>query len=450
MKLKTILLSMLLFMSFNSRASTIYQAFDEPFLALEKKLPRLKELGYTYIQISPPQKSLPHHEWWARYQPIDHTRIEGILGSEQELKSLIVTTHRLGMKLLVDTILNHMANVTHTSEQLTYPEFTKEDFHFPDTKPCISNYSDRFQVTHYWLCSSVDTVGLPDLDTSSPRVRDILLKFLEKLIALGADGFRFDAMKHIEPEFWEFLVSKISGRGLYFYGEVIGQSLEESSLYTPFADITDFHLLVQMIKTFTHGGDLRNLYNPAESGNSLKTPTVVFARNHDTVMHKGFYNFGDHTDAMLANAFILGRGENIVSIYRDDHDHPFVRFGLEFRNKTVGLSTRVIPPHDICTQNDHCDPRTLMFISRGDNHLMVINTADHLVEWRPRPDLSLQKGCYEILGTQKYVHIGDHEHSQHESQNSKTPPSTRVSPTHIRVNPRSATFFVPTTSEKCL
>jgi glycosidase len=37
----------------------------------------LKQLGYSHIHVSPPEKSIDKaHGWWERYQPVDFTMIE--------------------------------------------------------------------------------------------------------------------------------------------------------------------------------------------------------------------------------------------------------------------------------------------------------------------------------------------------------------------------------------
>ena len=72
-----------------AKAGVIYQAFNMRFRDIKAQLPELQNLGYTYIQVSPPQKSNPSPEWWARYQPIDYTIIDSPLGNEKELKELI-------------------------------------------------------------------------------------------------------------------------------------------------------------------------------------------------------------------------------------------------------------------------------------------------------------------------------------------------------------------------
>jgi alpha-amylase len=428
-----------------AQAAVIYQAFEEKFVDIEAKLEKLKALGYTYVQVSPPQKSLDRPEWWARYQPLDHTVLEGPLGNEASLRQLISSAHKIGLKVLVDTILNHMADPTYYPGQLIYPEFDQNDFHFPDTRPCIENYSDRFQVTHYWLCSDSRDRGLPDLDTSSPKVRATLNRYLEKLIALGADGFRFDAMKHIEPEYWAYLVPTLKNRGLYYYGEVIGQTLSESYLYAPYTEVTDFHMLSLLTSTFALGGDLRNLYDPVGSSRAMKGQTVVFARNHDTAMHPRFFNFGDYTDALLANSYLLGRGIGTVSIYRDDSEHPLVTSALKFNNASQGQPYAALPIDQICNPSDACNSKTLMFISRGSKGLMVLNIANQTIEIPQLRLNAMDSGCYQSVDQSMSFNIRNNPYDASRWVQSTSGKSDYV----IKVGPRSAAFYLKVSQELC-
>lgn len=437
-----------IFLSFlpqTGKAAAIYQAFEEKFVDIEAKLDKLKALGFTYIQVSPPQKSLSRPEWWARYQPLDHTVIEGPLGDETELQTMIVAAHKVGLKVLVDTILNHMAGDSDFPVMLKYREFDRNDFHFPDTRPCITDYSNRYQVTHFWLCSDPRDPGLPDLDTSSPKVRAVLSRFLEKLIGLGADGFRFDAMKHIEPEFWAFLTPSLKNRGLYNYGEVIGQTLEESYSYAPFSDVTDFHFLSLLIDTFALGGDIRNLYDPFSSNRVLRGQTVLFARNHDTAMHPRFFNFGDYTDAMLANAYLLGRGVGTISIYRDDIEHPLVVNALKFHNASIGLPYAAIPTDQVCIPQNSCNLKTLLFVTRGSSRLMVVNMANEAVETAMRRIESLEAGCYRAIDETSSFNI-----SSDSVVNETTHRLGSKDFNTIKVGPRSAAFYLKVSQEPCL
>src|ERR671932_1259415 len=85
----------------SAKAGVIYQAFNMRFRDIKAQLPELQNLGYTYIQVSPPQKSNPSPEWWARYQPIDYTIIDSPLGNEKELKELINAAHSRKMKIII-------------------------------------------------------------------------------------------------------------------------------------------------------------------------------------------------------------------------------------------------------------------------------------------------------------------------------------------------------------
>jgi hypothetical protein len=73
-------------------------------------VPRLSELGYDALQLSPLQKSIDGSQWWARYQPVSHEQIEG-LGSAEELKELCKKCGEHGITVIADVVFNHMAVV---------------------------------------------------------------------------------------------------------------------------------------------------------------------------------------------------------------------------------------------------------------------------------------------------------------------------------------------------
>ena len=77
---------------------------------VRNQVPRLNEMGYNAIQLSPLQKSIEGNQWWARYQPVSHECIEG-LGSVAELKELCKTCNDKGIIVIADVVFNHMAVV---------------------------------------------------------------------------------------------------------------------------------------------------------------------------------------------------------------------------------------------------------------------------------------------------------------------------------------------------
>ena len=313
--------------------------------------------------------------------------------------------HVLGLKVIVDVVFNHMANADLSGHpHLDYPQFSARDFHQPQSHQCIQDFNTRFQVTNFWLCAGNGDSGLPDLDTSSPYVRSVERAYLDKLIALGADGFRFDAAKHIEPEFFADVLKNLP-KSMFSYGEVIADSADDYQLYTPYLAVTDFNLLSTMIAAFSYQGDLRNLVFPSQHGGEVPGNTkVVFARNHDTAMSPSFYNFGDLHDSLLASAFILGRGVGVPFIYRDDYRDPFVTAAIKFHNLFDGKDVYVRRADEVCPQA--CDARTLLFVERGRSGLMIINSANQMIDAPLAFMPGLDPGCYTDLDQHLKVSVG--------------------------------------------
>ncbi|MEC4984671.1 MAG: alpha-amylase family glycosyl hydrolase [Oscillatoria sp. PMC 1068.18] len=388
-----------------AKADVIYHAFDECFANIKAELPRIKEAGYTHIQISPPNKTPSREDdpctsdeyWYIQYQPFDYV-LEGNLGSEKELKELIEVAHDRGIKVIVDVVFNHMANYRYYRDVAAFPEayplYPKQEyFHEPR---CIANYQDPNQVENYWLCTNNDPEGLPDLRTELPDVQQKQQEYLKKLLGLGVDGFRFDAAKHISVEDLEQLV-QIIPEDKFYYGEVIGQTFDESMKYVPtFPKVTDFQLVNTLKSAFSFGGDLRSLINPRDTERALPgEQAVTFARNHDTWAARQFENwkFSDR-DLPLATAYILARKEGLPLILKFDAFHPTVVAGTQFHEKMLGESQYYRNGNEIAASADNPN---LLFIERGDRGLAIINKAGETVNVTVAKMPGLGVGCYQEL-----------------------------------------------------
>ena len=413
-------------------ADVIYQAFDIQLREVKKQLPELQKQGFTYIQISPPQKSNPASDWWARYQPIDHTILESPLGNEKDLKVLIDSAHSRKMKIIVDVVLNHMANYGEYVKTLKYPRFSSQDFH---PQNCI-DYNNRTSVTQGWI-----NCNLPDLNTNLPHVRQEAKNYLKKLLALGADGFRFDAAKHIEPDYFRDVLTVVPA-DKFVYGEVIGQTLEESEEYTGVFSVTDFHLVSTMTNAFSFGGDLRSLIDPASSGKALPgTKAVTFAQNHDIATNQIGYKFPSQEDAMLANAFVLARQEGFPIVYRDDIESSITKSGVYFHQKMMGESQYFRNGNEI---GPGADNPNMLFIERGDKGLAIINKADTFFDVKAAKMPGLKIGCYQELRHNFTMAVG----KGGDSKKYITRWGTKQRG-GIQISPRDALFFVPTSASQC-
>ena len=95
---------------------------------IEYNLDKIKEAGFTAVQISPIQEckklwddngritkgSSEWHdvlcrEWWKSYQPLS-LKIGNYLGNEEDFISLCTKAKEFGIEVYVDVILRHVAN----------------------------------------------------------------------------------------------------------------------------------------------------------------------------------------------------------------------------------------------------------------------------------------------------------------------------------------------------
>lgn len=131
--------------------------------------------------------------WYERYQPMSF-KMETRSGSERDFADMVSRCNAVGVRIYVDAVVNHMTGNVQPAvgtagsradpERLSYPgvPFGPADFH----QPCsIDNYQDAVQVRN------CDLSGLHDLDQGKARVRDKIVRFLNRAIDHGVAGFRY-------------------------------------------------------------------------------------------------------------------------------------------------------------------------------------------------------------------------------------------------------------------
>ncbi len=298
------------------------------FAEIEENLDVIAAMGYTSIQTSPIQqakqatKNHPCNDWWVFYQPaafhIDNTGTSA-LGTKAEFESLCKAAHAKGIKVIVDVVANHMGN-TETGENGLHssiiPELKDDASCWHDFTKNINNYSNRFDVTQY--CMS----GLPDLNTANDKVQNLVLNFLKECIDAGADGFRFDAAKHIETpddgnvasDFWPTVIDGAkdyakSSRNfdLYCYGELLdnpGGNVGVGS-YTKYMSVTDNTWSTSLLNNTIKAGNATSFAANYHKGNANQL--VLWAESHDTYADGTTY---DVSDATINKAWALIAARN--------------------------------------------------------------------------------------------------------------------------------------------
>ncbi|MDY0041563.1 MAG: alpha-amylase family glycosyl hydrolase [Desulforhabdus sp.] len=369
----------------------IFHAFDQHYHDIEKFVCEVSEQGYSHIQIAPAQKSNPDPKWWARYQPVDYSVIEG-RGSEQELRNLILKAHGCNVKVIADVVFNHMADMEQYRD-LSFPQFTSQDFH----SRCGINYEDgeRGSEINCWLGS------LPDLDSSKPNVQNIHKAYIKKLLDLGIDGFRLDAAKHMQAEVVQTYIDYInyaSHGNAWSYLEVITDHDTQAGDYNYIAAVTDFVLYDSMKQAFSYGGDLRWLRVPRAIGDPR---SVTFGRNHDTIeeLNPGhaIKPYSDPSDSYLATAYVLARESGTPLVLNwDNADIPYIKHGVKFRRmmqqrKEEGKNVK----ENVLAA---VDSPTVLLMERGSEGFFVVNKGVDVYDVRVL-DMTLTNidGCYREL-----------------------------------------------------
>lgn len=347
------------------RTDVILQLFNWPFAKITDELPFIAQAGYGQIHVSPPQLSIATNQWWGRYQPVDYRLIAGPLGNEAQFKKMIDTAHSLGIRILVDIVFNHTANPTSTLPpeaasivEREGPLFTAEDYH---ATGCINDYNNVFEVRNNRICSGPNDIGLPDLRQDSERVLKVQRDFLKRLVALGVDGFRFDALKHIEPSYFSRLLTPEIASRKFVFGEIIFEPAFYDRDATPYLQGTgmklyDFALRSTLQSAFGLGGSLRNLTRSDLVATKQALPSdraVTFVMNHDIPNNDSFRVWiMPAKDEELAYVYLLGRAEGTPYVYsdlgiesgaglRDDrwkmaHRNPLLVKMLKFHNAVYG------------------------------------------------------------------------------------------------------------------
>lgn len=253
---------------------------------LTEKLDYIQGMGVTAIWFAPIFKNKPvqgdpgnpgsfsagYHGYWVT----DFTQVDPHFGTNEEFEAFVDAAHARGMKVYMDIIANHTADVIRFAENAyeyrskgDYPYSTKGgpdgaaiNQGFDPSDPSAENWArltdpnyaytpvvpaaERNVKVPAWLNDPIyyhnrgdtfwigessvygDFVGLDDLFTEHPRVVSGMIDIFGGWIdRYGIDGFRIDTAKHVNPEFWQAFVpamlERAEARGIpnfHIFGEI--------------------------------------------------------------------------------------------------------------------------------------------------------------------------------------------------------------------------------------
>ena len=259
---------------------------------LTSRLDYIQGLGATAIWLAPVFKNKPvqgppgqesagYHGYWVT----DFTSVDPHLGTNADFKALVDAAHARGMKVYMDIIANHTADVIQFAECegkgecpyrsiADYPYQRREGANGAAINAGFSGSNfDRLKDPNYaytvrvpaaertikvpaWLNDPIyyhnrgdstfkgessqmgDFVGLDDLYTENPRVVqgfiDIFGSWIDRY---GVDGFRIDTARHVNPEFWAKFAPAMRARAkakgipnFHIFGEVANDDFQPGLL----------------------------------------------------------------------------------------------------------------------------------------------------------------------------------------------------------------------------
>jgi len=283
-----------------------------------------------------------YHPVATGYTAADHlgyaTPIEPAFGSEDDLHELIREAHSRGMRVITDFVANHV----HKEGKLyqLHPDW------FSPYSPCDGHWDDN--RVNCWF-----TTDMPDFDYGAhpDAIQAVVDHALWQIQELDLDGFRADALKHMDDKFVRGLkaavVSEIettvSDHSLpdeptIFY--IVGESLGGWARYHVRADMVQgqvdegyYNQTTASLLTFS--GSMRDLANfavPNDTAYLTPQPTMGgvggypgaimgnFFGNHDQVraLTQSQNHGGGYERLRLAQTFLFTSPGNVPMLYQGD------------------------------------------------------------------------------------------------------------------------------------
>lgn len=308
-----------------------------------------KSLGIEGIWLTPIFLSPSYH----KYDVTDYYQIDPRFGTEEDLRELVRLCHERDVKVILDLPLNHTgsactwfqrfrtAHAVHNDLQEYYDYYSW----IPEGDPVpAGRHFEKLAGTDILYECNFDR-GMPELNFDNEKVRAALLDVASHWLALGVDGFRFDAAKYPyygestrNVDFWCWYMEELRKIDPCIY--TVGEVWDEDGTidrYLPAFNCFRFSTAMAegLIADTAHGGDVnrfvRSMGNYLDHIRSVNPEAmcVSFIANHDTDRAAGFLTVASGDMQMAANLYLLSPGS------------PFIYYGEEIglRGSRGGAST---------------------------------------------------------------------------------------------------------------
>ncbi|HWN45412.1 MAG TPA: alpha-amylase family glycosyl hydrolase [Thermoanaerobaculia bacterium] len=157
------------------------------------------DLGVDALWLMPVFQSPSYHG----YDTVDYERIDNEYGTAEDFQRLLDEAHKRGIRIIVDFVMNHSSS-QHPwfVESASSPSSPKRDWYVwqaddPGWTQPWGGSNRTWHEKNGAFYYGVFWGGMPDLNFSTPAVREEMKRLAGHWISRGVDGFRLDATRHL-------------------------------------------------------------------------------------------------------------------------------------------------------------------------------------------------------------------------------------------------------------
>lgn len=295
-----------------SRPSNAHAFYGGDLDGISASLPEIRDLGVDAIVLTPLHVSPTPH----RYDAVDLQTIDPLLGGEPALQRLIAAAHDHGLRLVLDLSVTHV-NERHPAflDLLAQQERSRFASWFAVRRFPVKPWDARSYAFFY------DRPDLPLLNLGPGPAREHAIEAALKLVRLGVDGLRLDAMNDAPASFWAELRQRVRvvNPELLLLGEVVTDRAVRFAEERGVDVATDFAHREALVRLFG-----RSEIGPAQFAAEVEFAAhrfgpfdacfrLLFADNHDTARFLSIA--GSRERLQLVLGYLLFRREPVWLTY---------------------------------------------------------------------------------------------------------------------------------------
>ncbi len=171
--------------------------FGGDFQGVLEKLDYLKSLGVETLYFNPIFEAAENH----RYGTADYSRVDPMLGTNEDFARLCEEAHRQGMRVMLDGVFNHTGYVS---------RYFNGDGFYPEAGAAQSQESPYYSWFNFtqWpnrYDSWWGIYSLPAVNENDPGYREFIFggkdSVVRRWLRAGADGWRLDVADELPDDF---------------------------------------------------------------------------------------------------------------------------------------------------------------------------------------------------------------------------------------------------------